>query len=131
MASDRRAPASAIVPWAGLAAIIAYGAAADFIPQCWPTLGAGVWLLFLLQKGLGNLSEPVIVQVCWGNSMKGFTMISSCMHKYFECDVCPGVAGNDRVVIDRSPGAGLHVLYLSIFLCYDGSSCGANVQWMD
>lgn len=64
MTTDRLSTASVLVPWAGLGAIVAYGAAANFVPQCWPTLGAGIWLIFLLGKGVNNLSEPNIVQVC-------------------------------------------------------------------
>lgn len=63
MIHDRLTSASALATWAGLGALAAYAAAANFVPQSWPTLGAGVWLLFLLGKGLNNLSEPNIFQV--------------------------------------------------------------------
>lgn len=52
-----------LLGWAGLAAIAAFAAKADFVPQSWPTIGAGIWLLYLLQKGLGNLSQFIILQV--------------------------------------------------------------------
>ena len=53
-----------LLGWAGLAAIAAFAVKADFVPQSWPTIGAGIWLLYLLQKGLGNLSQFIILQVC-------------------------------------------------------------------
>lgn len=52
-----------LLGWAGMAVLAAYAVKVEFVPQSWPTIGAGIWLLYLLEKGLGNLSQFIVFQV--------------------------------------------------------------------
>lgn len=131
MTTDRLTTATALLPWAGLGALIAYAAAADFVPQCWPTLGAGVWLLFLLGKGLNNLSEPNIVQVCRSRTTQTKPSGSACAFQYKNSisDVLNGYLDQSH---SRCPvAAGVHVLHISILIRDAGTSSRANLQRLD